>query len=191
MSLGTVSGPVVHIGRGLALEEVTLDEDPFADPLMIQNFQFSVSVDGDILHMTTEVISSDETQRLVYREAKTRMQSYLLLLRHELEQLEVELAEIVGQMKSGTLTPNQIDAFGKAVVSKTQHMSLKNRTFNQYQKELNELGEEPRIAPTYKMFVYHVSHGQPVDLILPNGETYPIVFFKSTIRPTVGPIVPF
>lgn len=61
MSLGTVSEPVVYIGRGLALEEVTLDEDPFADPLMIQNFQFSVSVDGDILHMNTEVISSDET----------------------------------------------------------------------------------------------------------------------------------
>jgi hypothetical protein len=141
--------------------------------------------------MTTEVISSDETQRLAHREAKTRMKSYLLLLRHELEQLEVELAEIVDQMKSGTLTPNQIDSLGKAVVSKTQHMSLKNRTFNMYQKELNELGEEPRISTSYKMFVYHVSHGQPVDLILPNGETYPIVFFKSALRPTVGPIVPF
>jgi hypothetical protein len=181
--------PVVYIGRGLTLEEVSLDNDPFADPLMIQNYQFAVAVSGDVLRMSTEVTTRDEAPRLAFMEAKNRLQSFMLLTRHDIENLKVELQEIIDEMSSRALTSQNIEAFSMHVAHKARQIAQKTMTLNAYKHDLSELGEEPSIVST--SFVYHIPHGQPVDLILPDGEAFPIIFFKACTRLTIKPEGPF
>jgi hypothetical protein len=177
--------------RGLTFEGFRLDADPYADPLVIRNFKFSPAVEADMLHMSTEVITGNEAARLAFIQAKNRLESLVLLIKHEIVHLENELQEIIDEMKSGALTAGEIQAFSAPVAAKAQLISQKNRTFRAFQEELCDLGQEPSIIASSQTFVYHVPHAQPVDLILPDGEAQPVIFFKAGPRIEIRPEGPF
>ena len=183
--------PMLSVGHSLALQGLKLDADPFADPLVIQNFKFSLSLGADMLHMSTEVIASNEAARLEFIQAKTRLDSLVLLIKHEIVHLENELQEILDEMTCGVLTNNEIQGLSLAVAPKAQLISQKNRAFRGFQKELCDLGQEPAVITSCKTFVYHIPHGQLVDLTLPDGEVHSVIFIKAGVRSAIGPEGPF